>query len=208
MNRSGTVNCQYLDISTFLDPTLSSFVLVHCGVCKSTFSFLFIFSCQVCGERDRRYCCPRCGKLTCSLPCCLQHKKVVRTHSKKILVVHAGSFSRATRTPVHLVLVLDLRTLLRWREDSFLMSYLSANMKNIPNLRRPPPTPLQYRFKYQGVIIDTWHRKHVRYVQFPKFSKLDCHYHLTISPIIATSFFIFNCAQEERKIVCCVRKKS
>ena len=30
--------------------------------------------CDVCGETERRYCCPRCGVLTCSLACCQQHK--------------------------------------------------------------------------------------------------------------------------------------
>ncbi len=25
--------------------------------------------CQVCGERDSKYCCPRCDKKTCSLDC-------------------------------------------------------------------------------------------------------------------------------------------
>ncbi len=38
---------------------------------------------QVCQERERRYCCPRCGKLTCSLPCCLRHKKEVRSYDEK-----------------------------------------------------------------------------------------------------------------------------
>ena len=30
--------------------------------------------CDVCGEVERRYCCPRCGAMTCSLGCCKQHK--------------------------------------------------------------------------------------------------------------------------------------
>jgi HIT zinc finger len=30
--------------------------------------------CQVCGKRERRYRCPRCSKLSCSLTCCVAHK--------------------------------------------------------------------------------------------------------------------------------------
>ena len=31
--------------------------------------------CEVCHARPRKYCCPRCAILTCSLECCLQHKR-------------------------------------------------------------------------------------------------------------------------------------
>ncbi|CAN0495318.1 unnamed protein product, partial [Ectocarpus sp. 8 AP-2014] len=40
---------------------------------------------QVCGEKERRYCCPRCGKLTCSLPCYKQHKKEVRRNRERFV---------------------------------------------------------------------------------------------------------------------------
>mmetsp|Transcript_1575 Transcript_1575/g.5675 ORF Transcript_1575/g.5675 Transcript_1575/m.5675 type:complete len:99 (+) Transcript_1575:173-469(+) len=31
--------------------------------------------CCVCASNPRKYCCPRCGALTCSLECCSEHKK-------------------------------------------------------------------------------------------------------------------------------------
>lgn len=40
-------------------------------------SCLVLLCCKVCKEQDRRYCCPRCGKLTCSLACCVRHKREV-----------------------------------------------------------------------------------------------------------------------------------
>ncbi|CAN0322891.1 unnamed protein product, partial [Ectocarpus sp. 12 AP-2014] len=46
--------------------------------------------CQVCGEKDRRYCCPRCGKLTCSLPCYKRHKKEEGCNGKRDKVAFVG----------------------------------------------------------------------------------------------------------------------
>ncbi|CAM9961810.1 unnamed protein product, partial [Discosporangium mesarthrocarpum] len=36
---------------------------------------LVVKKCEVCKAQDRKYCCPRCQRLTCSLSCCLLHKK-------------------------------------------------------------------------------------------------------------------------------------
>lgn len=33
--------------------------------------------CEICDEQDRIYKCPRCGICTCSLKCCITHKKTV-----------------------------------------------------------------------------------------------------------------------------------
>jgi hypothetical protein len=33
--------------------------------------------CDMCKERERAYCCPRCGIKTCSLACCKAHKAQV-----------------------------------------------------------------------------------------------------------------------------------
>ncbi|CAM9626819.1 unnamed protein product, partial [Ectocarpus sp. 12 AP-2014] len=46
--------------------------------------------CQVCGEKERRYCCPRCGKLTCSLPCYKRHKKEEGCNGKRDKVAFVG----------------------------------------------------------------------------------------------------------------------
>ena len=39
--------------------------------------------CEVCGREPRKYCCPRCGTLTCSLACCTAHKKVKACDGKR-----------------------------------------------------------------------------------------------------------------------------
>ncbi|CAN0003526.1 unnamed protein product, partial [Ectocarpus sp. 4 AP-2014] len=49
-----------------------------------------VLKCQVCGEKERRYCCPRCGKLTCSLPCYKRHKKEEGCNGKRDKVSFVG----------------------------------------------------------------------------------------------------------------------
>lgn len=39
--------------------------------------------CAVCNLRKRKYCCPRCGILTCTLECCLRHKKEAKCSGKR-----------------------------------------------------------------------------------------------------------------------------
>ncbi|CAN0021217.1 unnamed protein product, partial [Ectocarpus sp. 8 AP-2014] len=51
----------------------------------SNANMVFCFFLQVCGEKERRYCCPRCGKLTCSLPCYKRHKKEVRRNRERFV---------------------------------------------------------------------------------------------------------------------------
>ena len=33
-----------------------------------------IQKCEICGQNDSKYCCPRCNLRTCCLACCKQHK--------------------------------------------------------------------------------------------------------------------------------------
>lgn len=39
--------------------------------------------CELCKERERLYCCPRCSVKTCSLACCKAHKKQVRQRGRQ-----------------------------------------------------------------------------------------------------------------------------
>ncbi len=39
--------------------------------------------CDVCKEKARAYCCPRCGVKTCSLACCKAHKAQVKTSTQR-----------------------------------------------------------------------------------------------------------------------------
>lgn len=39
--------------------------------------------CEVCALEERRYKCPRCGKLTCSLACCKEHKSMEGCSGKR-----------------------------------------------------------------------------------------------------------------------------
>ncbi|CAM9212509.1 unnamed protein product [Choristocarpus tenellus] len=48
-----------------------------------TSSLVEVKKCEVCGIHDRRYCCPRCRRLSCSLSCCLKHKKEEGCNGKR-----------------------------------------------------------------------------------------------------------------------------
>lgn len=39
--------------------------------------------CAVCKVSQRKYCCPRCGTVTCSLECCKKHKRDARCSGKR-----------------------------------------------------------------------------------------------------------------------------
>lgn len=38
-----------------------------------------LLACVTCSASDVKYRCPRCERVTCSLACCLDHKKTVRS---------------------------------------------------------------------------------------------------------------------------------
>lgn len=44
--------------------------------------------CAVCKKAKRKYCCPRCGIMTCRLECCLRHKRETQCSGKR----DAGTF--------------------------------------------------------------------------------------------------------------------
>ena len=55
--------------------------------------------CAVCKVSQRKYCCPRCGTVTCSLECCKKHKRDARCSGKRDAAKYVPS-SQMTLTEV------------------------------------------------------------------------------------------------------------
>jgi len=53
--------------------------------------------CQVCHRHPRKYCCPRCATLTCSLACCTAHKKARGCDGKRDVAAYAKAQTMGLR---------------------------------------------------------------------------------------------------------------
>ena len=45
-------------------------------------------TCEVCGRHPRKYCCPRCACVTCSLACCAAHKRATGCDGRRDAAAH------------------------------------------------------------------------------------------------------------------------
>ena len=54
--------------------------------------------CQVCHRHPRKYCCPRCATLTCSLACCTAHKKARGCDGKRDVAAYASATAAVEAT--------------------------------------------------------------------------------------------------------------
>ena len=84
--------------------------------------------CQVCHRQPRKYCCPRCATLTCSLACCTAHKKARGCDGKRDVAAYAKAQTMGLR---------DLRQDCAFIE-SVERSQLPSNSKPAAAAEEPP----------------------------------------------------------------------
>ena len=53
--------------------------------------------CEVCRAAPRKYCCPRCGALTCSLACCSAHKRATGCDGRRDVSAYKSARSMGLR---------------------------------------------------------------------------------------------------------------